>query len=64
MTRKKYVSPVLTVEFIEADDLMLNASYTNTTSFLEDPSEDDNELIPIHPNPIDPPGPIDDGDDY
>lgn len=65
MTKKEYVSPIIKVELLEEDsNLMFTASYTRTTSYLEDPSEDDDDYIHINPNPIDPPGPIDDDDDY
>ena len=64
MVKKIYVSPTIQVELLEDDDLMIGASYTQTTSYMEDPSEDDNGYINIHPDPIDPPSPIDDDDDY
>ena len=65
MTKKEYISPTVMVEVLEEDNnLMFTASYTRTTSYVEDPSKDDDDYIHIHPNPIDPPEPIDDDDDY
>ena len=64
MVKKIYVSPAVHVELLEDDDLMIGASYTQTTSYMEDPSEDDDDYIHIHPDPIDPPSPIGDVDDY
>lgn len=61
--RKKYVRPVLTIELLEDDDLMINVSYTSTTSYLEDDPENSDDYIIIHPDPIDP-GDMDDDDDY
>jgi len=56
--KKQYISPVISVEFIEDDNLMISASHTQTTSYLEDdPSVIDNDII-INPEPLDP-DPID-----
>ena len=61
--KKIYISPVISVEMIEDDNLMINASHTQTTSYLEDdPSITDDDII-IHPEPVDP-GDMDDDDDY
>lgn len=54
---------MLTIELLEDDDLMINVSYTSTTSYLEDDPENSDDYIIIHPDPIDP-GDMDDDDDY
>jgi hypothetical protein len=64
MIKKEYISPVISIEVLEDEELMIGASYTTTTNYGEDPSEDDNDYIHIHPDPIDPPSPIDDDGDY
>lgn len=64
MIKKKYIRPVVKLEMLEEDELLFKASYTTTTSYLEDPSVNDDDYIHIHPNPIEPTEPIDDDDDY
>ncbi len=55
---------MISVEALEDEEVMLGTSYTITTNYTEDPSEDDDDFIHIHPDPIDPPSPIDNDDDY
>lgn len=62
--KKAYIRPVISVEALEDEEVMLGTSYTITTNYTEDPSEDDDDFIHIHPDPIDPPSPIDNDDDY
>ena len=64
MIKKEYISPVISIEVLEDEELMIGTSYTTTTNYGEDPSEDKNDYIHIYPDPIDPPSPIDDDDDY
>lgn len=61
--KKEYIRPLISVEVIEDENLMISTSHTQTTSYLEDdPSVIDDDII-INPEPIDPGDmPID--DDY
>ncbi|MBQ8059322.1 MAG: hypothetical protein IKQ47_02420 [Prevotella sp.] len=64
MNKRKYITPIIRIEEMEDEDLMFSASYTCTTSYMEDPSVDDDDYIHIHPDPIEPTEPIDGDDDY